>query len=152
MFTGSTLVRTLVFGWLPRPNATLEELAQTATSVGALVSSRAMVQRFSEPLMSGLATLLAEALRSVSVAADPVASPRLECCTGPTSSTARPCGCPTRWPSALVPHCPGCGGRIAQHTQAACKLHVGLDLLRGRLRGLNQRGRWVHDQTAEVGP
>jgi hypothetical protein len=35
-FSASTLVQTLVFGWLAHPNATVEQLAQMAARVGAL--------------------------------------------------------------------------------------------------------------------
>src|SRR5260370_8481165 len=43
---GSEMARTLVFGWLHNPQATLEELAQMATDLGATISPQGLEQRF----------------------------------------------------------------------------------------------------------
>src|ERR671932_1280530 len=45
-FMPSTLVQTLVFGWLAEPNATVEYLAQMAGRLGVDVSPQAIDQRF----------------------------------------------------------------------------------------------------------
>jgi hypothetical protein len=41
-FTASTLVQTLVFGWLAHPDATVEQLAQMAATVGVDVTPQAL--------------------------------------------------------------------------------------------------------------
>ena len=45
-FTPSTLVQTLVYGWLAYPTATVEQLAQMAGCLGVDVSPQAIDQRF----------------------------------------------------------------------------------------------------------
>ena len=62
-FTPSTLVQTLVYGWLAHPTATVEQLAQMADRVGVNVSPQAIDQRFT--------TATATLLRSVLGASHP---------------------------------------------------------------------------------
>jgi len=57
-FTPSTLVQTLVFGWLAYPDATVEQLAQIAGRLGVDVSPQAIDQRFTD----ATATLLQQVL------------------------------------------------------------------------------------------
>lgn len=47
--TGDKFAQTLVFGWLKNPQATLEELSQTASALGVQVSPQAIDQRFGQP-------------------------------------------------------------------------------------------------------
>ena len=49
-FTGSSLFQTLVFGFLANPNASDEDLAEIAESLGIDVSPQAVAQRFDEKL------------------------------------------------------------------------------------------------------
>lgn len=44
--TGSAFVQTLVLGWLSHPDASLEQLAQMASSVGVPISAQGLDQRF----------------------------------------------------------------------------------------------------------
>ena len=60
-FTASTLVQTLAFGWLAHPDATVEQLAQMAATVGVEVSPQAIDQRFT----FATAALLRTAAQSV---------------------------------------------------------------------------------------
>jgi hypothetical protein len=41
---GAEFVQTLVFGWMSNPQATLEELAQTAASVGVEITAQGLDQ------------------------------------------------------------------------------------------------------------
>ena len=43
--TGSALVQTLVFGWLANPEASYDQLAQTAGTLGIAVTRQAIEQR-----------------------------------------------------------------------------------------------------------
>ena len=45
-FSASTLVQTLVLGWLAHPDATVEQLSQSAARVGVDVTAQAIDQRF----------------------------------------------------------------------------------------------------------
>lgn len=44
--SGASFTQTLVFGWLSNPDATLQELAQTATAIGVEITPEAVFQRF----------------------------------------------------------------------------------------------------------
>ena len=44
--SGAKFVQTLVFTWLAKPNASLEELTQTAASLGVRITPQALEQRF----------------------------------------------------------------------------------------------------------
>jgi hypothetical protein len=146
-FSGATLVQTLVFGYLGRPDASLSELAQTAASLGVTVSPQALAQRFTHHLAATLEGCLAAAVGML-VAADPVAIPVLARFTGVylLDSTV------IHLPDALATVWPGCGGRTGRGTQARLKLHVGLDLLSGRLVGPALTDGRVHDRRGQVGP
>ena len=56
--TPSTLVQTLVFGWLAHPTATVEQLAQMADRVGVDVSPQAIDRRFTDATADLLRTVL----------------------------------------------------------------------------------------------
>jgi hypothetical protein len=58
--TGSVFVQTLTFGWLHNPDATLEELAQVAASLGVAISPQGLDQRFG----SRAAALLEQVLQA----------------------------------------------------------------------------------------
>jgi hypothetical protein len=44
--TGSGFVKTVVFGWLAKPDASIEELTQTAVSMGISISPQGLDYRF----------------------------------------------------------------------------------------------------------
>jgi hypothetical protein len=44
--TGSAFIQTLVFSWMSNPQATLNELTQTASSIGVEISNQGLEQRF----------------------------------------------------------------------------------------------------------
>lgn len=142
---GAALAQTLVFGFLADPQATLEELAQTAAAVGVPISPQGLDQRCGEAAAGFLEQLLAAAVREV-VAADPVAIPllaRFPAVLLLDSSTIV-------LPDALGPWWPGCGGSSAAGTSAALKIHVRFDLLQGTLTGpLLTDGR-THESTTPL--
>ena len=59
---GAKFVQTLVVGWLANPEATYEELAQTAATVGVKVTAQGVEQRFSEAAAQCLERVLQAAL------------------------------------------------------------------------------------------
>lgn len=127
---GASFTQTLVFGFLATADPALQELAQTAATLGVPVSSQALDQRFPPAAAACLESVLSHAITRV-VAAAPVAVPLLERFTAvylQDSSTMV-------LPDALAAVWQGCGGTTAEHTAAALKLQVRLDLRTGQLAG-----------------
>lgn len=79
--TGSVFAQTLVFGWLHNPQATLEELAQVAASLGVPISAQGLEQRFGPQAAAFLERLLQDAVLRV-VETEPAAIPLLQRFTG----------------------------------------------------------------------
>src|SRR5262249_15052898 len=74
---GATFSPTLAFGFLGNPQASLEELAQTAATLGVPITPQALDQRFTPAAAACLEQVLRAAITRV-IAADPVAIPLLE--------------------------------------------------------------------------
>lgn len=127
--TGASLAQALVLGWLHRPDATLEQLAQMAAACGKPVRPQAIDQRFREPTAKFFQHLLEEAVGQV-VTAEPVAIELLKRFAGVwlEDSTL------IRLPTCFGPLWPSSGGANGQ-SEAAMKLYVELDLASGRLIG-----------------
>jgi hypothetical protein len=141
-FTGSTLLQTLLFGWLENPDASLSQLTTMAARLDVAVSPQALDQRFTPALVTFLDRLL-DQLRPEVVAAPPVAIPLLRQFSAVYLLDATIVPLPDEWAARW----PGVGGTNASG-QAALKLSTMLDLLSGRLLGpLRQAGR-VHDHRA----
>ena len=75
--SGATFSQTLVFGFLGNPQATLEELTQTAAALGIEISPQALDQRFTASAAACLHQVLVAAIARV-ITAEPVAIPLLE--------------------------------------------------------------------------
>ena len=73
---GATFTQTLVFGFLGHPQASLEELTQTAATLGVEISPQALDQRFTMAAATCVKQVLDAALTRV-ITADPVAIPLL---------------------------------------------------------------------------
>ena len=145
VLTGPVLTQALVLGWLAHPDATVEQLAQSAARVGADVSPQAIDQRFTFATAALLQTVLQRSVQEV-IAADPVAIPILQRFTGVRvlDSTT------ITLPDALAAHAQGCGGTTATGTSAALKCGVQLDLLTGALCGLDLTDGRASDQRLPV--
>lgn len=127
---GATFSQTLVFGFLGHPQASLEEWAQTAATLGVSVTPQALEQRFTPAAAACLEHVLRAAITRV-IAADPVAIPLLARFPGvwvQESSTIV-------LPEALAAVWHGCGGSTTPRTAAALKLQVRLDLRTGQREG-----------------
>src|SRR5688500_5657296 len=74
---GAHFVQTLVFTYLANPNATLEELSQTAAALGVAITPEGLTQRFTAQAATFLQEVLAAAVTRT-LAADPLAIPLLE--------------------------------------------------------------------------
>lgn len=150
--SGASFCQTLVFGWLANPQATLEELCQTAAIVGVEISPQGLDQRFTQGAAACLAQVLQETVKQV-VIAEPVTIPVLQRFTGvylEDSSTIV-------LPDELAAVWQGCGNGRGQG-EAALKLNVRLDALGGELVGpflsdgrTHDRKSALQEQTLAVG-
>lgn len=152
--TGSVFAQTLVFGWLHNPQATLEELAQVAASLGVPISSQGLEQRFGPQAAAFLERLLQDAVLRV-VHTEPAAIPLLQRFAGVfvLDSTL------LSLPPALASLWPGLGGdglkprrrgRTEPGGVAALKAQVRLNLLDGSLNGPFLSAGTVADQKGVV--
>ena len=142
--SGAKFVQTLTFGWLANPQATYEELAQTAATLGVRISPQGVEQRFTERAARGVERVRQAAVQQVSAAA-PVAIPLLPRCT----AVSIPASPQVQLPARLAQVWAGSGGGAqATDSTAALKLPVRLDLKPGRLDGpFLQAGR-ASDRTS----
>src|SRR5690348_17182038 len=74
--TAALFVQTLVFGWLAQPQATLEQLAQTAAARGLRITPQGLDERFTAAAARLLHQVLAQVVSHV-ITADPVVIPLL---------------------------------------------------------------------------
>jgi hypothetical protein len=124
-FTGLSLARTFVMGFLRNPQASDEELARIAVQGGAEVTPQAIDQRHSPKLVNFLKELFCRATKMV-VGSDKALAPLLERFTSVTvldSSTIR-------LPDSERQEYAGCGGSHGGGA-AALKLQTELDLRSG---------------------
>jgi hypothetical protein len=129
--SGAKLVQTLVFGWLANPEATYEELAQTAATLGVRISPQGVEQRFTEQAAQCVERGLHAAVQQVITAA-PVALPLLQ----RFSAVYVDDSTQVQLPGVLAALWAGSGGGArAEDQTAALKLQVRLDLKRGGLDG-----------------
>lgn len=142
---GATFSQTLVFGFLGNPQASLEELTQTAATLGVPITPQALDQRFTPAAAACLEQVLRAAITRV-LAADPVAIPLLERFTAvyvQDSSTIV-------LPDALAAVWQGCGGTTTAGTAAALKFQVRLELRTGKLEGPQVQDGRASDRAALV--
>jgi hypothetical protein len=126
---GAEFVQTLSFGWMSNPQATLEELAQTAAAVGVKISPQGLDQRFTEAGARFLKQVLEEAVTELLQGPTP-ATPILKRFTAVyiLDSTV------VNLPEELVQAWSGCGSHTPKG-QAAVKIEVRLDLSSGQMTG-----------------
>src|SRR5262247_4307153 len=125
---GATFSQTLVFGFLGNPQATLEELTQTAAALGIEISPQALDQRFTASAAACLQQVLLTAIARV-ITAEPVAIPLLERFPAvyvQDSSTIT-------LPEVFAAQWHGCGGSTASSASAALKLQARVEMCTGRL-------------------
>lgn len=129
-FTAATLAQTFVFGFLARPDASDEHLAQTAAVCGVDVTTQAVEQRFTHRLAEFLEALFRKAILCA-IGADNAPASLLErfaqvILRDSTTITL---------PPELGERFPGCGGSHGSG-QAAVKFQVQWDLRSGALQAI----------------
>jgi hypothetical protein len=139
---GATFVQTLLFTYLADPEATLDELTQTAAALNVDITTSGLTQRFTPAAATFLQRVLALAVQRV-LAADRLAIPILEQFAGVyiEDSTI------IVLPPALRELWHGCGSATEQG-EAAIKLTLRLELASGPLAGLSLHDGRVHDSRA----
>jgi hypothetical protein len=139
-FTASTLVQTLVLGWLAHPDATVEQLSQSAARLGVEASPQAIDQRFSFATATLLRSVLNSSLQHA-ISSDGVAIPILQRFTAVRIHD----GTTITLPDQLREQWQGCGGSTQLGTCAALKCGVQFDLLTGTLTALDLVNGRTHD-------
>src|SRR5579859_2733516 len=137
---GSTFVQTLVFGFLTNPHATGEALAQTAAVLGLQISSQGLEQRVTETAAACFEHVLAAAVRQV-IAAAPVALPVLDRFPAVEIQDSTTISLPPELATVFFG---------AREGSASLKVHLGLDLRTGALRGLSISDGFVHECTISL--
>ena len=140
--TGAKFVQMLVFGWLASPEATYDELSQTAATIGVTLTPQAIEKRFTQQAADTLKTVLDASVEQV-IAADPQAVAILLRFNGVLVDDSS-------WivlPDALAAIWRGCGGNTEDNTQSALKVHLRWDLLTGAFNHLTLTDATTHDST-----
>jgi hypothetical protein len=135
-FDGPAFVQTLVFTYLSDPQATVDDLAQTAAALGISITGSGIVQRCTEAAATWLQTVLGKAVQRV-IAADPTTVPVLARFAGvfiqDSTTIVLPPELAAVWRG---------GGGSTSDGDAALKLQIQLNLCAGALAGLElQDGR-----------
>lgn len=143
VFTPRSLAPTFVLGFLHRPDATDEQLAQMAASCGAPVTTQAVEQRQTSRLANFLEQLYRRAVR-VTVGSDRALAPLVE----RLSEVTRLDSTVITLPNSEQQRFPSCGGRDGTGL-AALKLQTELDLRSGALRQVEiETGRSADNATS----
>ncbi len=141
---GAEFSQTLVFGWQANPEATLNELAQTAATLGVTITAQGLNDRFTAPAAACLRGLLETAVGMV-VNAQPPMVPILQRFRGiyiQDSTTIT-------LPEVLADVWQGCGNASGTG-QAALKLQVQFDFCSGALSQVVLQDGRAQDRNAPV--
>jgi hypothetical protein len=139
--SGGTFSQTTVFGWLAKPDGSLNELSQTAASLGVQVSAQGLDERFGPNSAELLRRVLLEAVEEM-VQSDPVAIGILQRFAGVHLLDSTTILLPDEWMEVW----PGCGPIKGK---AALKVMVDWDWLSGGMKLQLMTGR-THDQNNEL--
>lgn len=143
---GAGLAQTLVFGFLANPQATWEELAQTAATCGIAITAQGLDERLGARAAECLRQVLQAAVGQL-VQAAPVALPVWKRFTGVyvQDSTV------ISLPASLATEWAGCGGgQQPGDGAAAVKLQVQWELVRGQLSALELQSGRTPDRGAQA--
>jgi len=138
--TGSGFVQTVVFGWLAKPDASIEELTQTAAALGIEITPQGLDYRFNYEASECLKQTLESAAGAL-IADNPVAIPILRRFKNvyiqDSSIVVLPDYLSNIWQ--------GCGGSSEKNTQSSVKLQVRLNMNTGGVNGPYLQAGRVND-------
>ncbi len=126
--SGADFVKTLVFGWLEDPKATIDELAE-----GLGVSKQGLDQRLDARAADCLWRVVRKATQQL-FAASPETIPLLRRFSGVVIDDCTSLGLPV----ALARQFPGCGGSDPEAGQAGLKLLVRFEVTSGQFQALER--------------
>lgn len=141
--TGASFAQTLVFGWLSNPDATLEELAQTATAIGVGITPEAVFQRFTPDAAQFLKRMLDSSLEQM-ICANPVAIEVLKRFSGVYLLDSSIITLPDEFADVWQ----GCGGQ-EKNSSASVKLSVCWNMTDGEL-GLHLESGRTQDKSSPL--
>jgi hypothetical protein len=135
IFTASSLLQTFVMGFLKKPDASDEDLAQVAALVGAPVTPQAIEQRFTPQLADFLQEVFQKIART-SIESDQSLAPLLDRFTKVEIRD----GSTITLPDSMKEKFAGCGGSY-DSGKAAMKLQTAFDLRGGKVTVELEQGR-----------
>jgi hypothetical protein len=127
--SGAKFAQTLVFGWMSNPQATLEQMAQTAASLGVTISAQGLDDRFQEKAANFMQAVLGAGVERAITA-----HPATLAILGRFQQVVIQDSTVVQLPEELMPIWQGCGS-AAGKGQAAIKAEVRWELKQGRLWG-----------------
>jgi hypothetical protein len=142
---GAELAQTLAFGWLSNPQASLEELTQTAASLGVVITPQGLDQRFTSAAADCLKGVLEAAVKRVVCASSPAALPILQRFPAVYLQDSSI----IKLPEELAKVWQGCGDRSGMG-QAAVKIEVRWELLQGGLTGPYLEAGRVNEHRSQI--
>jgi hypothetical protein len=142
--SGSNFIQTLVFGWLDNPEASLEELVQTASDVGLDISAQGLDKRFDQKASDFMKKVLELAVSKV-IFSDPAAIPILNRFNGVYIQD----GSLVSLPDELSHIFPGCGNG-AKKISSSVRFQVRWNLTNGQISELYIHPGKEHERSAEM--
>lgn len=140
--TGSTFVQTMVLGKLSNPDASFEELSQTARALGVTITAQGLEQRLDQRAADCLQQVLEQAVEHM-ITANQVEIPLLKRFNGVYLQDSSA----ITLPKELVDEWQGCGGSHGE--SAGLKLQVELSLSNGQLKGPYLQAGKEQDRSSE---
>ena len=141
---GAEFVQTLSIGWLSNPDATLEELAQTAATIGVRISAQGLDQRFTESGAKLLKKVLDEAVTRL-IGGEGPALPILK----RFSAVYIQDSSVIELPDEFQGDWPGCGNGAGKGLSAV-KVEVRLDLRSGEMVGPFLENGRINDAASRI--
>ena len=127
--TGSTFCQTLVLGWLSKPEASLEELCQTAIVTGLDISAQGLEQRFTKDAAEFMQKVLEEIISEV-IKTEAVTIPILQRFKGVYLNDSSTISLPNELSEVWLGSGNSRGGG-----EAALKLEIRVNVLEGNIEG-----------------
>lgn len=141
--TGSKFVQTLVFGWIANPDASLEELSQTAALLGVNITPQGLDERFTPQAAECLKQVLENGVAQF-IAAEPTTIPLLQHFNGVYLQDSTTISLPDELAEVWT----GGGSNHSHPNKAAIKVQVRWEMSRGAITHLGLQAGRNHDKSS----
>jgi hypothetical protein len=141
--SGCLFVQTLVFGWLSNPEATLDELSQTAATLGLEITPQGLDKRFTPEASECLKQVLEASVETV-ITVDSQSLPILQRFNGVYLQDSSTITLPDELSALWL----GCGGSSSDNTQSSVKIQVRWDVKHGAIIGPYLQDGRQHDNNS----